>query len=201
MPLDYDPFPPPVGPTAPELARYTGDELRRLADALRSDTLGFEVILNRERLLGLGYLYQVDFQPFATVTFPLPHTIDIISNGTLPMFLESSIVAYDSGGEDDLLIETFVGGTLSGGSPVVSRPLNSFTPNIQPVASANEGRTVDVAGTRIAVSAGQRLIRAAAIIPPSSEYYVTFSQIGAGQPPTNVQPTIQVASVEPYPIR
>ena len=174
------------------------DELRRLAIRLRGvDVEGFEVILDTIRLLGLGYLYQPEWSVITGAS--LPFTVELQINPTHPMFIELSIVAFDAGSTDNLLMESFAGGTVTPGVAVVRRPLNTFTPNIDPLQRATEGATVLVAGTPIAREAGNLRLASNAIVPPNAQFYLTFSQLGAGQPPTDIQLTTRIASIEPYP--
>jgi hypothetical protein len=101
-----------------------------------------------------------------------------------------------------MLTESFVGGTLSAGSAVTVRPRNSYQPHPEiPAASAFEGRTVDVAGTPSSQSAGPHAGVSTAIVPPGAEYYIQFTQLGGGQPPTDIEFTLNIAIIEPYPLR
>jgi|GEM_PF-3000641 len=202
MPLSvatYEPLAAPLG-RDPIQAQYIQTELRRIADAMRelAVTDSFGSILQTERLLGEGKLYSIDFSPIDGAA--LPWTIDLHTNVDWPVFLDLSVVSYDTTGADNLLLRTFIGGDVTGGTPVITRPLNSDAPDSRvPINDANEGSTVNVAGTPVSVRAGNSFQSAVAIVPPDAEYYATFSQLGSGKAPTDIQLTLKFAVVDPYP--
>jgi hypothetical protein len=192
MPHEYQPAPMPLG-TDPIMARYIQDELRRIADAMASPHDRFIDVLDAKRLLGLGYLYAGDFSSFST-----PWVVELTTAANDPVLLETLVVDFVQG-DDNLLTESFVGGTVTPGTALTPRALNQVSPKADPVASVSEGATVTVPGTQIRGHAGSLLVRGGvAVLQPSTQFYIQFSQIGGGAPPTDVQLLIRLARIIPY---
>ena len=103
--------------------------------------------------------YQADVQALASLgwtyilsekaTLPAASSVStgFVSHATLPTATFSSLITVV--GARDLLVETFLGGTVSGGVTMVQFPTNLDNPQEPPNQFAAAGVTIDVAGVLI----------------------------------------------------
>jgi hypothetical protein len=110
-----------------------------------------------------------------------PGEVGLLSftTGKKPVTLNDFSVLYE--GTGDLIIDTYVGGTITGGVPVDGLPLNHDTPKDPPFAEYIVGGTVTVDGIQIGHS----------VKPGSSSFGMEGGDQGGGQgvPPFTISQT------------
>ena len=104
-----------------------------------------------------------------------------LSHLTLPTATFSSILTIV--GAKDLLIERFLGGSFSGGTPISQFPTNLDNPQDVPNQTAAVGVTIDVAGALIfsdeilgtGAGSDEEITGGGFIMPPNAVNYVTYT--------------------------
>lgn len=195
--MPYDPLPVPMGTGSPVLARWTQDELIRIADQLRDlDSMAGDR-LDRLRLIDTGFLYTFNFAPFDLNPGPYVIALKVPDDGVNVFMQQLRITSLDK--PDDLQIDVFLGGTTSGGTAVAQVPVNATLIQPAPFASVQEDVTVDVAGTLFRSVAGDWIVLdGQAIVAPNTELYVSMSELlTPGTGPEHVQVIMYAARLEP----
>lgn len=137
--------------------------------------------LSVEALLDNGKIYS--FRNEVNIANGSSHTVSFTTNNA-PALL--NLMTVDVKGTRDIVIQGFVGGTVTGGTPVANVfPRNHANPGDSPFAAGEVhfGRTVSVAGTLFFdVQQGQQDRSAASqaegagvILAPNVLYYLTIS--------------------------
>ena len=132
-----------------------------------------------QTLASLGFTYTMG--DGVTIPATTPYSFGFLSNLLLPTTQLSTLLNII--GARDLLIETFLGGTISGGSAMTQFPTNVDNPQGAPNQAADSGVTIDVPGVLIQskniIGTGQgtdeELQAGGLIVPLDVTNYVTLT--------------------------
>ncbi len=138
--------------------------------------------LSLEHTLGNGSLY--DWSDNFLIAQGADFTYSW-TTGDDPFLLVLARVSFAAGGNAELGVEGFVGGTVSGGSEITEVfPRNHYQPARSPylVGSVFRGRTIDAAGTKFLGGnindSGGSIGDGGFLLNPNTDYYITISNLG-----------------------
>ena len=153
----------------------------------------WETAFSKQRLLGEGYLYGIDSAIFG-LGAGASRSLVLVHNADDPvLILQLTVVILSEKGNHE--ISLFSGGTTSGGIAIPQIPQSAIDLKPAPFAVAQDGVTIDVAGSLLGTFEGS-FSRAAGYLynAPNFSQYITVTN-SAGQASDGIQVSMLAARI------
>ena len=159
-----------------------------------NDGAYWESAINHNRLLAMGYLYDVDTPSFGLASMA-SRTLALQNNVSLPVLIETIRVAIPEA-KGSHTIELFEGGTISGGSALPQGARKNFSTRAAPFAAVLDDATIDIPGVSLGAVEGSFLQTGGYLYTSAgTQLYVTVTN-NAAQASVDLQINLTAASIE-----